>query len=192
MAFIQTLVLPGGWREMRGGAMPNYTVLGRPGHRAIQDNDPFMTWQIQVTYRRSDFEKQNNLRFDDIYNFWFKVKGGGFLVDDVFDNTSAARGNSGVVKWLDGKYRLFKRYGSYEHPITRPKEDVVLGGAAAGGALNSATGIVEGRAAGTPEGTWTGGFWRPMLCLPGGIEFTRSNTGLVEAVGVALEEQIEL
>ena len=192
MPLIQPLTLPGRWRSMRGGATPNYTILGRPGYREIQDNDPFFTWQITVGYLRSHFEVAEQHVFDEIYNFFFKVKGYGFLVDDVFDNTAQARGNIGVVKWLDGQYRLFKRYGTYDHPITRPLGNVILSGAAAGGTLDLGTGIVSGKAAGTPEGVWTGGFLRPMICLPGGVDFVVNPSGTVEAVNVALEEQIEL
>lgn len=193
MASIKEIVLPGGWTEQNGGFMGDFTLLGRKGNRAIQDNDPFYTWAFNVVYKRSDAEEEAGARFEQIYNFFLVSKGFGFLVDDAFDNTASARGGAGIVKSEGGVYRLFKRYTSngisYDHPITRPREDVVLGGGAAGKTLDLGTGIVTN---GTAPGTWTGSFYRPMLCPDGGLQFRRTPDGMVESIGIQLEEQIEL
>lgn len=192
MALTKSIQIPPGWTERTGGPMADLTRMGRPGRRHLQDNDPYCCWQFSVTYKRSEFEENEALRFDDVYAFFLVAKGYSFLVDDVKDNRADSNRGRGVILPLDGAYRLHKRYELageiYDHPITRPKPGAVVsqGVLQSGGVV---TGINGYNASNPP--TWTGGFLRPMIFAENGLSLRYTPDGMVEAISVALEENFE-
>ena len=188
MATVNVITLPSGWKRITGDRRFDVTRVGRPGRWTLQQNDDFSVLQMTVSYLRSDFETVSKLRFDEIFSFFLNTGAAtGFLVDDLFDNTTSARDGSGVVVEINGVLRLAKSYGTYVHPITRPKSGVVLGGGAEGGTVG-AGGIVTGASA----GTWTGGYYWPMIFADNGIKYTRNASGTVESFDVGLEEVLEV
>jgi hypothetical protein len=188
MAQVKKIQLPEGWTDRTGGPMSDIIRMGRPGRRHLQDNDPLFCWNFTVSYKRTDFDEDAAARFEDIYAFFLVTKGFAFLVDDIADNTATANRGQGIIKQLNGVWRLWKRYSIfgavYDHPITRPKLDVVV----SAGALDYDTGIVTGIGS---EQTWIGGFKRPMLFSENGLRDRRTPGGIIEAFDVALEEQFE-
>lgn len=192
MALTKSIQIPPGWTERTGGPMADITRMGRPGRRHLQDNDPYCCWQFGVTYKRSEFEEDETLRFDDVYAFFLVAKGYSFLVDDVKDNRADGNRGRGVILLLNGVYRPHKRYEIagevYDHPITRLKADVVV----SQGTLQSSgivTGINNYNASNPP--TWTGGFLRPMIFGDNGLSLRYTPDGMVEAISVSLEENFE-
>lgn len=189
MATVLTIELPTGYRKTTGGPVFDNIRTGKPGLWVIT-TVPFAYWEFTVSYKRS----QIPANFDEIYRF-FLVTGAAycFLVDDGFDNTATSQGGAGIVKLYGTDYRLFRRYSfggqNYDHPVTRPKNDVVLAGGAAGGTLDPNTGIVTG-ISGT--GTWTGGYWRPMVMLENKLSFDRNPGMAVDGINVPLQEQLEI
>ena len=192
MALTKSIQLPPGWTERTGGPMADITRMGRPGRRHLQDNDPYVCWQFSVTYKRSEFEETEALRFDDVYAFFLVTKGYSFLVDDVKDNLASSNRGRGVILLLDGVYRPHKRYQIagevYDHPITRPLPDIAL----SQGFLmpdGTVTGINNYNPNNPP--TWTGGFLRPMIFADNGLSLRYTPDGMIEAISVALEENFE-
>ncbi len=167
------------------------TKIGRRGRWDFQVNDDYAVWQAGVSYLRSQYETADDLSFDDIYNF-FLTTGAlyAFLVEIVDDHHTSHRGGAGIVKLVNGAYRLFKRYTfggrTYDHPITRPQNDVVLTG---GSGLNFNTGVVSIANGST---TWTGSFWRPMIFMESGLKYSFGPDGIVQAIDLMLEEQLEI
>jgi hypothetical protein len=196
MPVVKDIELPGGWVERSGGPNADLTRSGRPGRRHLQDNDPFFCWAFSVSYKRAKDEDEAAAKFDPVYAFFMVAKGFGFLVDDVADNTADANQGSGVVKLLNGVPRLHKRYTfetlTYDHPITRPKDDVAV----SAGTLDYGTGIVsdldipEDADEDTVLATWDGGFLRPMLLIDAGLDDNRTPDGLIKMTA-RLEEIFE-
>lgn len=170
------------------------TRAGQVGRWDINQNDPFAVWRLTVSYIRESFTDDSTEKFDSIYNF-FLVTGASvaFMVDDPIDNTANAFGGEGHVEQINGIWRLVKVYKfgplTYVHPITRAKADVVLSGGAAGGVLNRSTGVVAGINA---PGRWTGGFMRPMVFQNQGLRYETDPSGIVRAIDVPLEENLEI
>jgi len=128
------------------------------------------------------------ISFDDLYSFFLVSKGCGFLVTDPIDNADSDKNGSGMILELNGTWRLFKRYTNqgltYDHPITRPNDVTVNAGT-----LDPATGIVTGI---TEAGTWTGTFYRPMIFQENGLQFEFTPDGIIDALDLRLEEQLEV
>ena len=194
MAQVLEVQLPGGFTRIVGEPCFDTTRVGQIGRWDINQNDPFAVWKITVSYVRESADEDASRRFDGIYNF-FLVTGASlaFEVDDPIDNTAEAIGGEGHVEQINGVYRLTKHYKfgalTYVHPITRPKTDVVLSGSAAGGLLDHSTGIVSGINA---PGRWSGGFCRPMVFQNQGLRYEADPSGIVRALDVPLEENLEI
>lgn len=187
---VHDIVLPVGWTGLSGGPMFNNTLLDQGnGYVDSQVNWPYALWAFKARYVRSFFESNSNLSFDAIYNFFLCRQGSGyaFKVDDPHDNTDALRGGSGVVETINGVLQLTKHYTdgviTYKRIITRPKT-VVLGGGSAGGTVSATTGIVTGASA----GTWTGGFWIPMMLTDAAMNYDVGPDGVVNWFDVNLRE----
>lgn len=203
MAYQTALQLPPGYTRISdAGAMFDVTRAGRPGNWDLNQNDPFAVWEFTVSYVRQEYIRdvdganpaqilEANERFNKIYSFFLKVASSvAFLVDDPLDNWSTSMDGTGTVELIDGVYRLGKRYGTYWHPITRPKGGtVVLGGGAAGGTLNNNNGIVTGISS---NGTWEGGFWRPMIFMNTKLSYEATPDGIIRAFSIPLQENLEL
>lgn len=194
MADTLTALLPGGWTRLSGGPKFDITRTGRDGAWDINQYDPNAVWELNISYAREDYEGATGEKFDQIYNF-FLITGAAFEfnVDDLFDNTAVARGGQGhVEEILPGRFALVKHYRFgpliYRHPIARPKSDVVLGGGAANGTLDPATGFVSGI---NSPGTWTGGFYRPMIFLSSKFAYETGPDGIVRSIDVPLQEALK-
>ena len=193
MAQTLTIQLPPNWTTLSGGPVFDTTRTGRPGRWDINLNDPFAVWEFSVTYVRERAETTSGHTFDEVLAFFVATGSAyAFLVDDVLDNTDSSGQGSGVVEILNGVLRLAKHYTfagtTYVHPITRPKAGIALAGGAAGGAVDLTTGVVTGAAA----GTWTGGFYRPMIFLGSGLKYDLTPDGLVRNFTVSLQENLEI
>lgn len=184
-SFLNTL-LPLGWTRISGGPKFNNTRVGRPGRWQVEQNDPYAIWEFQVSYLRSDYETAPELTIDNLYSFWLNSGAAYcFKVDDLMDNTVSANVGSGVIAQVNGVWRLMKQYDSgYLHPITRPKSDVVVNA----GTLDFNTGIVSGISA---AGSWTGGFYRPMIFLEDSLKYDFAPNG-EQNLTLALQEQLEI
>ena len=193
MAQVTAIQLPSGWVKVSGGPVFDTTRTGRPGRMDINLNDPLAAWQFAATYNRpKDTEVEGNT-FDQILAFFLtSASAFAFLVDDVVDDTDSSNSGTGYVEEFNGVLRLTKHYSfagtpDYIHPITRPKAGITLTGGAAGGTVG-ALGVVTGASA----GNWTGGFYRPMIFLEGGIRYDYTPDGMIRGFTVMLQENFEV
>jgi len=185
--------LPPGWTKISGGPVFDATRTGRPGRMDINLNDPLAAWQFAVTYNRPKTTAVEGSTFDQILAF-FLTSGSAyaFLVDDVVDDTDSANSGTGFVESFNGTIRLTKHYGftgttPYVHPITRPMSNVALTGDAVGGTIG-ALGVVTG----ATSGNWTGGFYRPMIFMEGGLRYDYTPDGMIRGFTVMLQENFEV
>ena len=187
MATLIAITLPSGWTELVSEPMADNTRVGRPGRWQFISNDDYLTWKLTANYLRSEYEAATGLRIDALHNFFLRANAAAFLVSDVQDNTAATRDGAGLILQVGANWRLMKRYGAsgYVHPITRPGNDVVV----SAGTLDFNTGIVTGISS---AGTWTGSFKRPCVFAENGLKLQMTPNGIVTAVAVALEEQLEI
>lgn len=187
MATLIEISLPPDWTELTAEPWFDITRVGREGRWTFISNDDYAVWKYSVNYLRSDYETSATKRIDTLHNFFLRARAAAFLVDDPTDNTDATRDGAGLIVQVNGVWRLVKRYGAngYQHPVTRPNDDVVV----SAGTLDFDTGIVTGISS---AGTWTGGFKRPCVFQENGLKLQISPNGVVAAVNVALEEQLEI
>jgi len=191
MASFLNALLPSGYRGLTILPTANNTREGRPGRWTFIANDDFKTWKYEALYRRSWMEAEgvvdDSIRFNEVLNFFLRADAYCFLVDDPLDNTAAMGRGTGIIKQYGGAYRLFKRYGidGYEHPITRPRNDVTV----SAGTLDFNTGVVTGINA---PGTWTGTFLKPCVFMQNGLRMEIGENGVCDVAAIALEQQLEL
>jgi hypothetical protein len=187
MATLLEISLPDGWTELTAEPGFNITRVGRPGRWNFIVNDDYAYWKFGVNYLRSDYETAAAKRIDVLHNFFLRAAANAFLVSDPADHTDSDRDGNGLIVQVNGVWRLVKEYGSsgYRHPITRPDDDVVV----SAGTLNFDTGVVSGISS---PGTWTGSYFRPCVFQENGLKLQISPNGVVAAVNVALEEQLEI
>lgn len=186
MAELVEVALPAGWVSMEPEWDLPRSFIGRDGRWQIVTNDDYFHANMTIAYRRSEYETATGLRFDEVANFFRRLAGNAFLVTDPDDSTHSAQNGEGLIQQVNGTWRLTKRYGGasgYVHPITRPNSVVLSAGTL--GALGTVSGV-------SSAGTWTGTFHRPMIFLPGGLKWTRRPDGVIEAVSVQLQEQLEI
>lgn len=191
---LDTTPFPTGWTRYSGEARFNNTRVENPaGYVVINQNWPYALWSYEVDFLRSEYESQNDLRMDDLHNFFLNRAGArAFLFDDVFDDTHSDRRATAKVELIGGVYRLTKRYpdtvggGYYTRLITRPRVGTIgLQGGAASGVLDYATGIVTGISS---VGTWTGSFDVPCIFLDDGLKYEVGADGAVRGLTVKLRE----
>lgn len=209
MPIIHDILLPVGYRSLKG--RPNWSTTietdGGGGDES-QINWDQALYEYDVVYLRSNFPDTG--AFERLVTFFHgrRGRGYGFLVFDGNDNTDMWEGESqGLVKFIDGAYRLVKCYPDTVNPyyrlITRPIVDeevvdalaalnppqvasvVVLGGGAAEGTLDPETGIVTGI---EEEGTWSGSFLVPCRFVDDHLEYENQAAGMIISIEAQLEE----
>lgn len=186
MATLVEVALPSGWVAMEPEWDLDRTYVGRDGNYTIIKNCDYFAVKTTISYRRSEYETATDLRFDEVANFFRRLVGNAFLLTDPDDSTHNAQAGEGLILQVGGVWRLMKRYGGssgYVHPITRPNSVVLSAGTL--GPLGVVTGI-------SSEGSWAGTYYRPTIFLPGGLKWTRRPDGIIEAMSVMVQEQLEI
>lgn len=150
----------------------------RSGFRTAQSNWESPLWKYKLEY----IETYEN--FQEIIKFWVARKGPAyaFLIKDPADHKDSG---SGVVKQVDDKYYLFKRYEDdirpFDRRITRPKPaSVTFSNVSGTPNVNLYTGEVTGI---TSEGEWQGEFYVPVAFMDDEMNYNfapSSNDGYME------------